>query len=168
MREFIVKFHKGKENLDSLLVSQRPPLLRQGLGFNECSTSYGTSNTIFVKSSSPPQTSSVDIAKTKDRKPKSKQGSKPSSGSMTKRNNTSQDKPKSKLISKGQTSKKHDTKQKTLSKRTSSPNVQCHYCMKHGHINIFCRIRREQLCFGTFVDSNHQGPKLVWVPKTKN
>ena len=158
--------------------------MRYGLGFNECSTSYATSNTTFVKSSSPPQTSSVDVAKIKDRKPKSKLGAKPSNGYLAKRSKTSKGKPKGKLqgkskdkpqskpkgnpITKGQTPKQHLTRQKTLSKRTSSPNVQCHYCMKHGHINIFCRIRREQLSLGAFVDANHQGPKLVWVPKTKN
>ena len=31
LRESIAKFHKGKENLDTLLVSQRPPFVRHGL-----------------------------------------------------------------------------------------------------------------------------------------
>ena len=101
------------------------------------------------------------------KKTNSSQG-KPKGEPQGKSNDKPQGKPKGKPIPKGKTPIKHHTRQKTLSKRTSFPNVQCHYCMKHGHINIFCRIRREQLCFGTFVDSNHQGPKLVWVPKTKN
>ena len=65
LRESIAKFHKGKENLDTLLVSQRPPFVRHGLGFNECSTSNNAPKTTFVKSSSPPQISSVDVAKPK-------------------------------------------------------------------------------------------------------
>ena len=98
LRESISKFHKGKENLDTLLVSQRTPFLRYGLGFNEASTSNGQRIT-FVKSSSPPQTSGVDVIKTKGRKPKSKQGGKTPSVTLIKKKNTSQ----------GQTPKKHHT-----------------------------------------------------------
>ena len=84
--------------------------MRHGLGFNECSTSNNAPKTIFVKSSSPPQISSVDVAK-----PKGKPQGKP----------------------KGQALKKHHTRQKAMSKRTSSPNIHCYYCMKRGHINVF-------------------------------
>ena len=179
MRESIIKFHKGKDNLDTLFMSQRPLLVRHGLRFNECLTSCHTSSTAFVKSSSPPQTFSVDLAKIKGRKPKSKQKDKPSIGSLAKRSKTSKGKPKGKLqgksqskpkgkpLSKGQTPKKHHTRQKAMSKRTSSPNVHCHYCMKRGHINVFCHIRREHLSLGTFVDANLQGPKYIWVPKSR-
>ena len=158
--------------------------MKHGIGFDECSTSNGIDNTVFVKSSSLPQDSKFDVAKTKDRKPKSKQGAKPSNGSLAKRSKIYKDKPKGKLqgkpqgkpqskpkgkpFHKGQTPKTRQSKQKTLSKRTSSPNIQCYYCMKYGHINMFCHIRREQLGLGTVVDANPKGPKLVWVPKTKN
>ena len=157
LRESISKFHKGKENLDTLLVSQRSPLTRHGLGFNEASTSSGQKTT-FIKSSSPPQISSVDVVKTKGRKPKSKQGAKTPRVTLAKKGNSSQ----------GQAPKRHHTqKQKNLRQRTSSSNIQCHYCLKHGHINVFCHVRREQLFKGSFDNANHQGPKFVWVPKKK-
>ena len=157
LRESISKFYKGKENLDTLLVSQRSPFMRYGLGFNEASTSNGQ-RTTFVKSSSPPQTSSVDVVKTKGRKPKSKQGAKTPSVILAKKKNAF----------KGQAPKKHHTqRQKNLRQRTSSSNIQCHYCLKHRHNNVFYHVRREQLFKSSFDDTNHQGPKFIWVPKKK-
>ena len=118
--------------------------MRYGLGFNDTLTS-NAQRTTFMKSSSPPQTSSVDVVKTKGRKPRSKQGGKTPSVSLAKKTNTFQSKPKGepkgKLTHKGQTPKKHHTqKQKNLRQRTSSSNIQCHYCLKHGNINVFAML----------------------------
>ena len=86
--------------------------MRHGFGFNKASTS-NAQKTIFIKSSSSPQTSSVDVTKTKGWKPKSKQGGKTPNVSTAKKANTSEGKPKGKPkdkpIPKGQTPKRHHT-----------------------------------------------------------
>ena len=57
----ISKFHKGKGNLDNLLLSQRPTSIKYGLGYEGASTS-STKPIEFVKSSNV-QTSSLDAPK---------------------------------------------------------------------------------------------------------
>ncbi|XP_048231325.1 uncharacterized protein LOC125370335 [Ricinus communis] len=51
LRNSISRFHKGKKSLDTLVVSQRPPLMRHGLGFNRASafTPQIFNTAIFVK-----------------------------------------------------------------------------------------------------------------------
>ena len=45
---------------------------------------------------------------------------------------------------------------------------QCHYCMRHGHKNIHCYIRKLHLKLAPMDQlANLQGPKYIWVPKVK-
>ncbi|XP_050207637.1 uncharacterized protein LOC126657056 [Mercurialis annua] len=58
LKDSLSRFQKGKANLDSILVSQRCPTIKYGLGYNQnASSSNGTK---FVKSILP-QTSSIEV-----------------------------------------------------------------------------------------------------------
>ncbi|XP_048231228.1 uncharacterized protein LOC125370272 [Ricinus communis] len=52
LRNSISKLHKGKESLDTLVMSQRPPLVRHGLGF-QGALSSSSHKIIFVKATQP-------------------------------------------------------------------------------------------------------------------
>jgi len=59
--------------------------------------------------------------------------------------------------------------------KTSSPFLTCFYCGKKGHSVSTCYIRNngssiEKMVWvpkGSLVKTNIQGPKKIWVPKSK-
>ena len=59
--------------------------------------------------------------------------------------------------------------------RTSSPFLTCFYCGKKGHSASTCYIRKNGSSIGkmvwvpkgSLVKTNIQGPKKIWVPKSK-
>ena len=59
--------------------------------------------------------------------------------------------------------------------KTSSPFLTCFYCGKKGHSASTCYIRKNGSSIGKMVrvpkgsllETNIQGPKKIWVPKSK-
>ena len=59
--------------------------------------------------------------------------------------------------------------------KTSSPFLTCFYCGKKGHSASTCYIRKNGSSIGkmvwvpkgSLVKTNIQGPKKIWVPKSK-
>ncbi|XP_050222460.1 uncharacterized protein LOC126672547 [Mercurialis annua] len=173
-QDSLSRFQKGKATLDSILVSQRCPTIKYGLGYNQnASSSNGTK---FVKSILP-QTSSIEVppklvkpieakkvhAQAPRPKPFLAQKAKSNKGTRPLRHGyASQYSPKwNKKTRKNShvhassnvnscvhaCACSYETIRTKPSQKQSNVNhrTQCFYCMLYGHINVHCYVRKVQL-----------------------
>ena len=186
----ISKFHKGKGDLDNLLTSQRSTSSKYGLGYEGASTS-STKPIVFVKSSTI-QTSLLNAPKVEPKASKASTKEKPNHINHDEPKKLEKSKPKAKVNPKPKGNlkgpKPKGNPKGSKAKITLKPKAhshgsfkgkpkfhtnrfartQCFYCMKHGHINIHCHVRKVQLKLISMdqLKTNPQGPKYLWVPKS--
>ncbi|XP_050229109.1 uncharacterized protein LOC126678250 [Mercurialis annua] len=173
-QDSLSRFQKGKATLDSILVSQRCPTIKYGLGYNQNASS---SNGTKVVKSILPQTSSIEVppklvkpieakkvhAQAPRPKPflaqkaKSNKGTRPLrhgyASQYSQKWNKKTRKNSHVHASSNVNSCVHACACSYETIRTKSPQkqsnvnhrTQCFYCMQYGHINVHCYVRKVQL-----------------------
>ncbi|XP_050238210.1 uncharacterized protein LOC126687697 [Mercurialis annua] len=196
LKDSLSRFQKGKATLDSILLSQRCPTIKFGLVYNQNASSSNRTKFVkstLPQTSSievPPKlVKPIEAMKVHAQAPrpkpfltqkaKSNKGTKPlrhgyASQYSHKWNKKTRKNSYVHASSHVQTCShacacSYETFRAKPPQMQSNVNhsTQCFYCMKYGHTNTNCYVRKVQLRLIplNYSSINFQGPKVVWVPK---